>query len=62
MANMIGGQIFLDIEVHQALALVTEPTIIEIFVKREKRWLSQFVQQWDYLIIVHPPSPDFFSN
>jgi len=61
-ANMIGRQFFLNIKVDQAVPLMTQPAIIEIFIEREKRRLVQLMQQWNYLVIVHPPSADFLSQ
>ena len=43
-ADILGYGFFLNVEVDQAISLVTQATIIEISVEREKCWSIQLMQ------------------
>ncbi len=60
--DVLGYHFFVDIEVDQAIPSVTQATIVEIAVEREKRWPVQPMQQWDEFVVLHALPPKVFAN
>jgi hypothetical protein len=61
-ADILGYPLFFDIQVDQAITLMTQVPTKEIDVEREKCWPLQFMEQSDYCVIFHALPPNTPAN
>ena len=61
-ADILSYHLFLDVEVDQAIPLVTQATIIKIVVEREKCRPVQFVQKRNYFLVFHAHPTNILAN
>jgi len=61
-ADILGDQIFLDIEMDQTIPIVAQLTIIKVAVESEERWFVQLMQKRDYLVVFHSASPNVAAD
>jgi len=62
LTDVIGNQLFSDTQEDQAVPFMTQTTVIEVPIEREKGWPVQLMQQSDYFVIFHPLPADLVAN
>jgi hypothetical protein len=61
-ADIVRSDFIFDIEVYQAISLMTEPAVIETAIKSEECRLVHLTQPGDYMNVFHSCTSDVLSN